>query len=534
MRILLLLVVLAMAWAQFPAVCNTQDSLSTKTCCPNNCGSTGTCVSIRKVVERSWKAANATVVKFLKGELGRPQDVRYQWPLKIFERVCSCHEGWGGYDCSHCDFGFIANAVGECVKRNADQLLVRRNFKNLSKQERLNYVRLVDAAKNQETKEWAIISKTPEEPNGHYELQNVTTYDMIEFTHFLSIREKVSPFCESGLKIDEFTQITFAHKGTPFLPWHRYFTLQYEAELRQIGERLGISGFTLPYWDWAPADTCLLFTHELFGVPEYSDELVNVTGTLFEKGNWPVVCDAFYRAQAEKQNITVSATECAKERTLCDVEDDRKHNRPLQRGFWAEPIRGLSLPDEEAVAMTLIPDQFEGTYRFARRLEGSVAQCTGEPVKCILQHSSYPNPSIHAAVHAYIGGQLSVGGAACNDPLFFLHHGNVDRIFERWLRKYNGDPPSYQPVSGGSPGHNLNDYIVPIFPLKTIADVYKESTFLGYTYDDLPWSIPKTDYQIGCPSEHCNKRGYQPTVRVNSTSADCVRIRMDQDLNEEA
>ena len=50
MRILLLLVALPLAWAQFPAVCNTQDSLSTKTCCPNNCGTTGTCVSIRKVV----------------------------------------------------------------------------------------------------------------------------------------------------------------------------------------------------------------------------------------------------------------------------------------------------------------------------------------------------------------------------------------------------------------------------------------------------------------------------------------------------
>ena len=32
-----------------------------------------------------------------------------------------------------------------------------------------------------------------------------------------------------------------------------------------------------------------------------------------------------------------------------------------------------------------------------------------------------------------------------------------------FMKKYNGDPPSYKPIiiSGGSPGHNLNDYFVP-------------------------------------------------------------------------
>ena len=527
MRILLLLAVLPLTWAQFPAVCNTPGSLSTKTCCPDNCGSHGTCVSIREEVERSWDSANATIVH---GIARLPQDVRYQWPLRIFERVCSCNEGWGGYDCSHCDFGFIANEAGECMKRNTNQLLVRRNFMHLSKQERLNYIRLVKAAKNEEKTKWAIIARMPKDANGYYELQNVSTYDMIVFMHFLSIREKDSTFCQNGPMIDNITQVKFGHLSTPFLPWHRYYVMRYESELRLIGERLGISdNFTLPYWDWAPTDTCLIFTQELFGTPEYNDEPVNVSGALFENGNWPVVCDLFYREQAEKQAITVSDTECAKVRTLCDVEDDRMHNRRLQRGSWTEYMHGLRLPDYEAVAMTLIPDHLEGTYGFSNRLEGGVAQCTGEPVKCMFHPPYYR--SIHAAVHEYVGGQLSVGASASNDPVFFLHHANVDRIFERWLQKYNGDPPSYKPISGGPPGHNFNDYFVPIFPLKRIADVYKESKEIGYIYDELPWSIPATDYRLGCPSERCDKGGYPPTVLVNATSADCTRIRKDQKLN---
>ena len=535
---LLLLIALPLAWAQFPAVCNTQDSLSTKTCCPDNCGSHGACVSIREEVERSWNSANTTIVQILRGLPGWPQDVRYQWPLKIFERVCSCNEGWGGHDCSQCDFGFIANAAGECVKRSANQLLIRRNFMNLSKQERLNYIRIVDAAKNDEKKEWAIIARIPEEANGYYELQNVTTYDMFVFTHFLSIRQKDNVFCSNTLSPnnDEFKGFSFAHKSSPFLPWHRFFVMQFESELRRYGERLGITkDFAMPYWDWAPTDTCLVFTHELLGTPEYSDKVVNVSGTIFEGGNWPVVCDLLYRSfiafGKEPVTTNTSATECAKERTLCDVEGDRMLNRPLQRGQWRGYPYEIYLPNYEAVARTLYPDQYEGVLGFRSRLEGGVEQCAGEAVKCMYYYMPQRYRSIHAAVHEYMGGHISVGPGAVNDPLFFLHHSNVDRIFDRWLQKYNGEPPSYQPISGGPPGRNLNDYLVPIFPVKPIADVYKESKELGYIYDDLPWQVPATDYQFGCPSDECDKGGYPRTVFVNATSAYCASIRKDKKLN---
>ena len=537
MRTLLLLVVLPLAWAQFPAVCNTLSSLSTKTCCPDNCGSRGTCVSIREEIERSWDSANATIVKILRGLPGWPQDVRYQWPLQIFERVCSCSEGWGGHDCSQCDFGFIANEAGECVKRNSSQLLVRRNFMHLSKQERLNYIRLVNEAKNGEKKEWAILTTMPEEANDYYELQNVSTYDMFVFTHFLSIREKENTICPDVLIPNNTEQLNihFAHKSSPFLPWHRYFLMRYESELQRIGERLGISNdFALPFWDWTPTDTCLIFTHELFGTPEYNDKVVNVSGTLFENGNWPTVCDSVYREYATiGKGAGTSDTECVKVRTLCDIEGDRKKNLRLQRGSFLVGQSGMRLPDYEAVAMTLIPDHYEGNYGFGNRLEGGIEQCTGEAVKCMFLDVPKKFRCIHAAVHEYVGGHIAVGEAAVNDPLFFLHHGNVDRIFERWLQKYNGDPPSYKPISGGPPGHNLNDYFVPLFPVKKLADVYKESKELGYIYDELSWSIPATDYQVGCPmaSDQCDKGGYPRTVLVNATSANCTRIRQDPKLN---
>ena len=66
-----------------------------------------------------------------------------------------------GYDCSYCDFGFIATAAGECVKRNTSQLL--------------------ELAKTEEEEEWAALDS-----NSTFTMQNVSTYDMLVFVHVLT------------------------------------------------------------------------------------------------------------------------------------------------------------------------------------------------------------------------------------------------------------------------------------------------------------------------------------------------------------
>ena len=137
MRVLLLLAVLPLAWVQFPAACNTSDSLSTKTCCPNNCGSHGSCVSI--VQDASWDDADETVVALVR--FVTPLDHRFEWPTRVFENICSCDEGWGGYDCSQYDFAYIDDGNGGCMERTSDRLLVIRNFMNLTHQQQLDYIR---------------------------------------------------------------------------------------------------------------------------------------------------------------------------------------------------------------------------------------------------------------------------------------------------------------------------------------------------------------------------------------------------------
>ena len=527
MLLYVLLVLPLVCWAQFPAVCNTQDSLSSKTCCPNNCSTHGTCVGIRERVEKSWNSADQVIVKILRdGPLGAfwPRDVRYQWPLQVFEKVCSCDQGWGNYDCSQCDFGFIANAAGECVKRNADQLLVRRNFKTISDQERRDYSKLVELAKSEENI-WAVVDSEPWGRNDLFTLQNVTTYDMFVFSHVLNSRERLNNDCIkminpiTGL---EYIRIDFAHRGSQFETWHRHFMLLMERELRRIGEKVGIYNFTMPYFDWTPSASYLIFTEELLGTPEYSDVIVNVRGRLFENGKWPVVCDQHYRS-------SLLTTSCDAVRTLCNVTHDRMQGRRLERGSPVTRHKGPFVPDISSIEMAVAANDYASTpFGFATRLEGYVELCAGEPVKCMFKsedplHLTFNN--LHNYLHIYYGGQVKNLQASVNDPLFFLHHTNIDRILESWLEKFTSGPPPYTPTSGGHPGENLDDYHVPLFPLKTNADMYQLSKELGYKYDFWEWNFPADDFPIGCgpirEPNVCKKAGCFPPLVAGDRCLRC-------------
>ncbi|KAG8736813.1 hypothetical protein FRC12_017431 [Ceratobasidium sp. 428] len=57
---------------------------------------------------------------------------------------------------------------------------------------------------------------------------------------------------------------------------------------------------------------------------------------------------------------------------------------------------------------------------------------------------------VHNAVHLSIGGDMADPSPTPSDPLFWLHHGNLDRVFSLWQAKY---PENAQSYSGGSFQH---------------------------------------------------------------------------------
>lgn len=89
----------------------------------------------------------------------------------------------------------------------------------------------------------------------------------------------------------------------------------------------------------------------------------------------------------------------------------------------------------------------------------------------------YGNP--HSAVHGMIGGNMGSVPTAARDPVFYLHHCNIDRYWECWSKSGKANP--------GAP------WTTQTFPFRTLSghrdaragDVGRTSD-VGYTYDNLP------------------------------------------------
>ena len=104
---------------------------------------------------------------------------------------------------------------------------------------------------------------------------------------------------------------------------------------------------------------------------------------------------------------------------------------------------------------------------FKKILEGYVSTKTG-----------YRLPNVHTLhnqVHIVVGGAMGDVSSASNDSIFPLHHFFVDRIYEKWPRKFNKN--ASVPSTYNSPiGHNKDNVIVSFYPvLSTVyssTDVY--------------------------------------------------------------
>lgn len=242
-----------------------------------------------------------------------------------------------------------------------------------------------------------------------------------------------------------------AHRGPAFLPWHREFLLQVEADLRSINSALFI-----PYWDW---------TEDAEGSPLNSsiweDDFLGGNGV--EANNWEVATGPFAYSNGN-----------------WPIPED--HDGPaLRRQFGGS---SPTLPTKEDLALAMA----EGFYDtppfnsspfnigFRNRLEGWITQRGDSRVK-------KPGSQLHNRVHLWVGGSMEPMTSP-NDPVFFLHHCFVDKVWSDWQalqQKQNpAAAPHYAPESGGPPSHNLDDQLKPW--QRTIRDVLDIST-LGYSYE---------------------------------------------------
>jgi hypothetical protein len=91
----------------------------------------------------------------------------------------------------------------------------------------------------------------------------------------------------------------------------------------------------------------------------------------------------------------------------------------------------------------------------------------------------------HNTVHTQVGGLMGDPDTAAQDPIFWAHHANVDRLWEGWLAQGGGRAnPTGDATWMNTPFHFYDENRNPV--TLTGAQVLHTATQLGYRYDAMP------------------------------------------------
>lgn len=216
--------------------------------------------------------------------------------------------------------------------------------------------------------------------------------------------------------------VNFGHGGAgafSFLSWHRFFLLLFEQRLQGY-----VPGVMLPYWDWS--DPAPIMTDTFLG-PNGAAGTTIVSRGYFARnapgtpGN-PTPAPPWWPAGLSGWNLVP--------------------------GFGAQsgPLRRALSPVDQLPSVADLRDTLaKVTYStFQNALEGGTGLPSGHPM--------------HNGLHGWVGGQMATLTASPFDPLFYLHHCNIDRLWAMW--QLDGHADEY-PDSGGDPQHHRNDIMYP-------------------------------------------------------------------------
>jgi len=243
-----------------------------------------------------------------------------------------------------------------------------------------------------------------------------------------------------------------AHQGPVFLPWHRLYLRRLEEAIQAVSRDPNAA---LPYWDWS-SDGGLPAAAQL-GAPIWS-----LLGP--PRGQVTTGPLAQFRVR-----LTQAAG-----RLVVGPE----------RRIWRDATRGIArLPSPNDQVWTLADGLYDGAPwntdadSFRNKAEG-----WQDPREDLQRRE----PHMHNRVHVWMGGDMAPGSSP-NDPVFFLNHCNVDRLWERWMRRRGR---TYLPGAGQGPaGQRATDPLFSIvWPSMTPTQVLDptETGLDWYRYDALP------------------------------------------------
>ena len=381
----------------------------------------------------------------------------------------------------------------------AADLRVRKNVEDLTSQEKADFVNAIVTLKN---------TYTPG--------SELSSYDQFVATHLgaMALMEGMADATGPAAGYDA------AHGHDGFLPWHREFLDDFETALQSVNPNV-----TIPYWDWTDPKAINVMLQDNFLGPNGQGGNLTIPGLgVFQGG--PVQSGYFSEANGWVLNPNLNV----------DISTGESKGTSLVR-YVLSPGSD-NYPVSKALQDQLLAVDNYNTFR--RVIEGfSTLDDQGN-------ETSIPGNGLHNYIHGVIGGgfldfskspptptplgTMSNVPSSPNDPVFWLLHANVDRLWATWQDNGHAGSAFYPSVGQtednlGQPedayGHHIND---PMWPwdggqstpgningklLSLLASIAPDYTVTpadtldfrkyGYTYDTLNrrTSVPEPASKLG-------------------------------------
>jgi len=220
--------------------------------------------------------------------------------------------------------------------------------------------------------------------------------------------------CVWGLRFSTTGTAAFtdgAHGGPAFLPWHREYLRRYEEALATVDPTV-----SLPYWNWGlgwDSETDDLFQDDRIG----------------PRGG--IVTTGYFAETATAQNALGWT-----------IHPDLRRFGSALRRTGTNSVN--SLPSRASVFEALEMNVFSD---FRPALESGSGLGAG-------------HANMHDGVHGWMSGDMAAMSSP-NDPIFFMHHAQIDRIWAIWQRKHPGVVNYNDANINVGQGHGLGDNMWP-------------------------------------------------------------------------
>jgi len=252
--------------------------------------------------------------------------------------------------------------------------------------------------------------------------RSVSTYDLFVIWHVTAMALETPPGNPMGRNS--------AHRGPVFAPWHRVMLMVFEQNLQRA---LDDANFGLPYWDWAEDGD--LPPQQQGAAAIWGEDCMGGEGNPVATGPF-----AFHQSDPSAFRVRISTNISGELRSV---------NRGLRRAFGVSANglpRTAHVTNALALAIYDAPDWDADTNSFRNRVEGWV------------NDEGVSETWLHNLVHVWVGGEMLLASSP-NDPVFFLNHCNVDRLWESWMSR-NGRVYVPDMTAGADlKGHRIDDPI---------------------------------------------------------------------------